>query len=279
MPEPLDFIKTISRQETHIMQNRILPRLVHAYVHLELPLDKAQELARKTIETCTLDKPMDHIEQQIFSLLKKNGAFTVFDQKMSLRALMWYQKIEPFIIGKNFLDLGGGDGRTAKRIKDELKLEGKSVDIHVADILDYPDRARDLPFTMMTGTNTSFKDNQFDTVFLGTVYHHCGKELDDPLKLVEESIRVTKKRLLVIESLYEDPKERLYNMWIDWFYNRVLHFSRNPREKVNVPFNFRKRQDWEKQFIKRKMKIIKSIDLRTFQTLNPEHHWLFVLEK
>ncbi|MBI4162130.1 MAG: hypothetical protein HY513_00475, partial [Candidatus Aenigmarchaeota archaeon] len=56
-------------------------------------------------------KQIIQIEEEIFELLNKNGAFVKFDEKMNVRALMWYQKFGSFIAGSNFLDLGGGDGR------------------------------------------------------------------------------------------------------------------------------------------------------------------------
>lgn len=279
MRESLDFIKTISRRETKMMKNLVLPHLTNAYVHLEVPLPAAQKLALKTVQLSKSGKPIEKIELELHEMLRKNGAFRFFDEKMNLRAFMWYQKIEPFIVGKNFLDLGGGDGRTAQRAKNELRGKGKDIEVHVADVLDYPDRVRDIAYTRMEGTKAPFDDNFFDTVFLGTVYHHVGKDLDDPLKLVDESIRITKRRLVVIESIYQNPQERLYTMWIDWWYNRVLYFDKNPGNKVNVPFNFRTPKGWARVFKQRGMKIIKNVDLKIFQILNPEHHWLFVLEK
>ena len=67
-------------------------------------------------------------------------------------------------------------------------------------------------------------------------------------------------------------------MWIDWWYNRVLHFDEDPAKKVNVPFNFREPEDW-KALLKERVLKVSDYDLGTFQILNPEHHWLFVVEK
>ena len=83
MPESLDFIKTITRKETKLVQNLILPRLAHIFVHLEIPLSLAQKLAVKTIHISSSDKPIEKIELELYTMLAKNGTFRVFDDKMT----------------------------------------------------------------------------------------------------------------------------------------------------------------------------------------------------
>ena len=114
MPEPLEFVKEINKNVS--VMDRVKPRLVAAYTHLEIPLVRAVQLTDRTIEIARSEGSMDEIEQEAYSMLNGAEAFRYFDQKMDVRALMWYQKIAPYIIGKKFLDLGGGDGRTAKRV-------------------------------------------------------------------------------------------------------------------------------------------------------------------
>lgn len=279
MPESLDIIPVITRQEPEIIKERIMPRLRNIYAHLEVPLSEIEIIVRETIAESSSDRGITDIERDLRRYLEEQNLFKYFDQKMDVRALMWYQKIAPYLRGKTFLDLGGGDGRTAKRVYDESRNNNCPIDVTVTDILDYSDRVRGLPYVQMNGTKTRFNDQQFDTVFLGTVYHHVGKDIDDSLTLVDESVRVTRDRLIVIESIYQDEPERLYTMWIDWFYNRVLHYAEDETKKVNVPFNFRKPDDWRQLIAARGLEITNSIDLGTFQLLNPEHHWLYVAER
>lgn len=260
------------------MQRRIVPHLIIAYRHLELPLNRCHELAQVTVKAAASSRLISEIEEHIHREIEHAGVMRHFEEKMDCRALMWYQKIIPFLREGAFLDLGGGDGRTALRVRDEFRNNGKTIEAQVADILDYPDRVRGLPYTQMHQSNTGLPDRSFDIVFLGTVLHHVGKEHDDPLALVDEAVRLTKNRLIVIESIYQNDPERMYTMWIDWFYNRVLHFDSDPKQKVNVPFNFRKPEDWERVLEGRNLRVVESKNLNTFQTLNPEHHWLYVAE-
>ena len=284
MPEQLDFIKTISLDGK--IMDRVRSRIIFAYSHLLGSLSDTYggaglpgALASYTVSMASSEKhTMDEIERIVHLALVEEGAFKNFDEKMDVRALMWYQKIAPYIVGRKFLDLGGGDGRTAKRVQDEQKIKGQDIEVHVADVLDYPDRVRGLPYTRMGRRRTPFADREFDTVFLGTVFHHVGSELDDHLELMDESIRVARRRVIVIESIYQTPEEKLYTMWIDWWYNRILHFDEDPVKKVNVPFNFREPEDWKARLEERGLKV-SDYDLGTFQILNPEHHWLFVVEK
>lgn len=279
MPESLDIIPEITRQEHKIIEERIIPRLRNTYTHLEVPLSEIETIVSETITASSADKQIIVIERDLRRYLEEQNVFKYFDQKMDVRALMWYQKIAPHLRGKTFLDLGGGDGRTAKRVYDECRNNNCPVDVTVTDVLDYSDRVRGLPYVQMAGTKTLFNNQQFDMVFLGTVYHHVGNKIDDPLALVDESVRITRDKLIVIESIYQDEPERLYTMWIDWFYNRVLHYAEDETKKVNVPFNFRKPDDWGRIIASRGLEVTNSIDLGTFQILNPEHHWLYVAER
>lgn len=280
MRETLDVIPIITRQEQEIISKKIIPRLSNMYAHLEIPLTEISEVVHETIELSKGDRKIEDIERDLRKYLEQKSAFLYFDDKMNVRALMWYQKISPHLKPetRSLLDLGGGDGRTSKRIQDEYRNYGKDISVIVSDILDYPDRIRGLPYTKMQHTETPFANDLFDSVFVVTVYHHVGIELDDCLKLIDETVRVSKNQAIVIESIYKTEPERLYTMWIDWFYNRVLHYAENQKQKVNVPFNFRKPEEWKEVFEDRAI-TVKDYDLQTFQILNPEHHWLYVIEK
>jgi hypothetical protein len=91
------------------------------------------------------------------------------------------------------------------------------------------------------------------------------------------TVRVTKKggRVIVIESVYGvDGKElpevigekiknylslspeqqRKVNIFFDHFYNRVLHYSKDAKTKVNMPSNFKTLGNWEKIFVENGLK-------------------------
>ena len=288
MTQILDIIPKITRDEKEIIERKVIPRLRMMYSHLEVPLENIENLITKTLNIIKEGGAIENIERTLRRELEEGKVFNHFNEKMDVRALMWYQKIRDYIPEGRLLDLGGGDGRTAKRIVDESKKVGKNIEASVADIVNYPDRVRDLPYFRLTTnpnersqlkTYLDFPDNAFDSVFVGTVYHHVGKRLDDSLKLMDESIRLAKKRLVIIESIYQSEEEKLYTTWIDWFYNRVLHYSDNLGEKVNVPLNFKRPFEWSDEVKKRGMRECLTKDLGTFQILNPEHHWLYVFEK
>lgn len=127
--------------------------------------------------------------------------------------------------------------------------------------------------------------------------HHS----DDPVHTLKEAHRVTKAggRVIVIESVFGpdarvldksqrlDAKEylglnaseqRLANVFFDHFYNRVIHYSENPQEKVNVPYHFNTPAAWKQLFEKNGFRQIHVQHLGVDQPAVPEYHTLHVLE-
>jgi len=112
-----------------------------------------------------------------------------------------------------------------------------------------------------------------------TVIHHS----NDPDALIREIFRLAKKRILIMESVVEGLTEEdrkmefLICLWIDWFYNRVIHYSPNPEDKIPVPGNYDSRQGWVER-IRRLTGLQPAhiVNYSVFQWLNPEHHALLV---
>ncbi len=138
--------------------------------------------------------------------------------------------------------------------------------MHLVDVVDY--NATSIPFRLYDGIHIPFPDKSFDLSFLIVVLHHC----DEPLKVIEEAIRVTRKRIIVNESVYLNEANRRFNMFFDWFYNRVLH------DGVNVPYNFNSPEGWEHLFRELGLGIAASVDIGLDQITVPEYHWMYVLD-
>jgi hypothetical protein len=74
-------------------------------------------------------------------------------------------------------------------------------------------------------------------------------------------------------------QQRKANIFFDHFYNRVLHYSPNPENKVNVPFNFNTPNGWETLFSNCGLKQETLLHLGLDQPTVPEYHTLHVLRK
>jgi 2-polyprenyl-3-methyl-5-hydroxy-6-metoxy-1,4-benzoquinol methylase len=210
----------------------------------EIPLIEVEETLRKFIRK-RIDKEKD----------RKAIAFK--------RANRSFELVKDYIVGEKILDLGAGDGLLALEIKKQLKKE-----VVLVDIVDY--NYTDLPLILYNPEEKiPLADGEVDTTILYTVLHHAS----NPEHLLEEAMRITKKRLVIIEGYIEEDDIRMTNSFFDWFYNRVIG-----DEDINVPLNFLKVKGWEKMLKSRGFDMIESIYLGINEPIVPEHQILFVAD-
>jgi SAM-dependent methyltransferase len=198
---------------------------------------------------------------------------------LDLRAHHVAKQLRPFLIGDSLLDVGTGDGMVASNIQSHFKRH------FLVDVINYLDPRVRLPFQQYAeGAAIPCADNSFDTTILTNVLHHSL----DPMRLLRESIRVTRRRLIIIESVYADEdrlgqseipfslpagQQFIYTSFFDWFYNRVLHSD------VPVPFNFLPPQRWTRIFSDLGLIAQRQLDLGIDVEIVPIHHFLYALDK
>jgi len=171
--------------------------------------------------------------------------------------------IGPFLkTGERVLDIGAGGGWSGELISKE-----KRVEMQLLDVEDF-NRSK-LPLVVYDGENIPFPDNSFDSSLLLFVLHHC----KDPLLVLKEAIRVTKKRIIIHEDTYTSSFGRALACTNDFIANFPF-FLTNPF-KMNMPYNYRTVADWER--------IFQDLDLRLKFKRSTTHfmtkHVLFVLDK
>jgi ubiquinone/menaquinone biosynthesis C-methylase UbiE len=207
-------------------------------------------------------------EAELKEQLSSLGIYAKLDDRMRERAHEWFNKIEPYLLKTETLDLGGGSGEVAKL------MQAHGCDVSIADVLDW--RKVDMPFIQVNNNQMEIPDGSFDQVVLLTVYHHT----NDIQALIKETFRVAKKRVIFMESVTENLIGYQYGAWIDWFYNHVIHYSSDIDKKINVPCNFLPATGWEQLVWKLTgLKPTASINVGVYQFLNPENHHLFVYDK
>ena len=171
--------------------------------------------------------------------------------------------IEPFLQqGDHILDIGAGGGWVG-----ELISEKKGNKMTLLDVEDL--NRTNLPLVTYDGKHFPFKDNEFDSSLLLFVLHHC----EDPLVVLKEAIRVTKKRIIIHEDTFSSPFGRALVCTNDFVSNSPF-FLTNPF-KMNMPYNYRKVEDWERVFEELGLKL-------KFKQVTQHHitrHVLFVLDK
>lgn len=210
---------------------------------------------------------LDDFEEAL-SLRMPMPATTNLDACMMARADRTFGMIRKHIPPGSVLDLGGGSGEIAMRIA----REGHRVTI--ADAIDWR-RDRCIGFTQAHNNHVRGRRESYNTVIALHVFHHS----EDPEKLLAEAFRLARRRVIFIESVTNDMTGYIYGCWVDWFYNRVIHFTRDPAKKIPVPCRFLPATGWE-QMVWRRFGLMPTIshDLGIYQYLNPEHHHLFVYD-
>jgi len=163
---------------------------------------------------------------------------------------------EKYLVG-SVLDVGSGRGYIAKEISKKTKKKVQCLDIKNLNLTN-------LPLKLYDGKKIPFKANSFDTVLLCYVLHHA----ENPINLLMECIRVSKKRIVI----FEDNADSLLAKSLDIVYNK-LH-------GVDTPLNFKSIDKWVKEFKKLNLKIIKIKRGVEKQWFYPGvEHIMFVLDK
>lgn len=196
------------------------------------------------------------------------------------RAELICKQIQEFILGNKIADYGCGDGLVSYYLSEKWN---KDFEYELFDIKDYRHEKVLLNFDLLNDKQILKYNDVYNTVLLLTVLHHSM----NPILVLENAIKLSKKRIIVIESVFDVPNDSIYSpikglstetqikyaIFWDWFYNRVIH------DDILVPYNFQPSFKWEETFNNYRLKIIHKQNLGIDQKIVPEHHFLFILDK
>jgi ubiquinone/menaquinone biosynthesis C-methylase UbiE len=169
--------------------------------------------------------------------------------------------------GATLLDLGAGTGFMARWLRRRTGVRPT-----VCDVVDYANRDRSIPFIHQADPNrVPVDDASFDVVLLMFVFHHI-ERWEDQERLLDEAVRIARRRVIITEDTPSSRGERLVNAGWDW----VL----NIRHGVPTPFTFRTTEEWMDLFKARDLSMAHVETYRPmWPTLATYRHTLFVLDR
>jgi SAM-dependent methyltransferase len=265
------------------LQNNFLPEPIRhgasrIFREFLLPQVAIDELLKQVCDV-SRDSSTEAFDLRLQRLLRGKLDETKIRYLLDLRAHHVAKQLRPFLTGQSLLDVGAGDGMVSWNIRSHFQRH------FLVDVVNYLDPRVHLPFQQYDeGTPLPCADASFDTTILTNVLHHSL----DPMLLLKESVRATRRRLIIIESVYADPDhwgekeipfcltphdQFVYTSFFDWFYNRVLHSD------VPAPFNFLPPYKWDLIFSDIGLKTHHRQDLGIDVEIVPIHHFLHVLER
>ena len=171
--------------------------------------------------------------------------------------------IAPFVVGDRLLDLGAGEGYVATALRQQTEIWTCAVDIG-------PYRRSAEPYLIYDGSRLPFGDATFDTTIISLALHHCA----DPERVLDEALRVTRSRLIVLESVYRNRWERFCLERLDGCLNRYRH-----QGEMHIPLAFKRPQQWQRLFDDRRLRTIDRRWLGSWWERLVHQPLLFVLDK
>ncbi len=174
------------------------------------------------------------------------------------------------------LDLGAGDGFVGEAAARDLATRGLAAEVVLADVVDFNRTA--LPLVLCEpapdprlrgeagGRRLPFDDGAFDATLLAFVLHHAA----DPDAVLREARRVTRGRVVVLESIAETNWDRRWLPWADRLANRLRSGGRMGEEHLR----FGTPEAWRARFAAAGFRVM--AEARRGRWLHKRH--LFVLE-
>jgi SAM-dependent methyltransferase len=157
-------------------------------------------------------------------LVGKLHGKVVFERRIAVLAEKLAAMLAP---GSRLLDIGCGDGQVAALLREAvpgLKVEG--VEVHPRDACAIPCRYFD-------GFHLPFPDRSFDCCLLVDVVHH----MENPLPLLRDACRVSRKFLLIKDHLAENALDHWTLRLMDWVGNRP--------HGVTLPYAYLSAAQWQ----------------------------------
>lgn len=170
--------------------------------------------------------------------------------------------VAEYVVGARVLDLGSAEAWVPAALTARTGAFACGVDVG-----DY--RRAPVPYAVYDGRQLPFGDGAFDTTLVLLTLHHC----EAPEAVLDEAVRVTRRRLVVTESVYRTPLERF---WLDALDGRVNGFRHGGA--MREALSFRRPDEWRRLFEARGLRVIAERWLGSRLERLVHHPLLFALD-
>lgn len=164
----------------------------------------------------------------------------------------WFKVFSKYINNKKILKIGNGFGHLSELIR---PITEKLV---VLDIQTYPKTINKDAVQIYEGVHIPYQDKSFDTTIIVFTLHH----IFNSRSYFQEILRVTDKRIILLEETYTNIFQKIYLYYRDWLVNK----------KAEQPCKLY----WNSYFSRKELnKIIKSNNLKEVYRLTKKHKTYF----
>jgi ubiquinone/menaquinone biosynthesis C-methylase UbiE len=172
---------------------------------------------------------MDNVSEtrSAYELVGKVHSHFVFQRRIAVLAEKLAAMVPPH---SSMLDIGCGDGTISRLISDSVP----GVEITGAEFARRPDCA--IPCTEFDGKQLPLPDKSFDGCMFVDVLHHTL----DPLTIVRDAVRVSRKFVLIKDHLQESLLDHWTLRLMDWVGNRP--------HGVVLPYAYLSQKQWQTLF-------------------------------
>lgn len=166
------------------------------------------------------------------------------EQITKMCAQRTHHALRSHVMGPRILDVGAAEGYMGELLNDD------GFDVTLLDM--YDANQAGLPHVSYSGLDFPFPDDSFDTTIISLVLHHS----EDDERVLQEAIRVTRRRLLIAESVY---RTRL-GKWILWAADTLFNGVRSGGSMPRA-LHFKRVEAWRRIFSEHGLAAAEEIDL------------------
>ncbi|BBM83629.1 methyltransferase domain-containing protein [Candidatus Uabimicrobium amorphum] len=195
-----------------------------------------------------------------YPLVVFSVVFWMLENTMRALAHRKYNICKEFIVGNKVLDNGSAEGYLGEYIHEKLHIK-----VHNLDVL--PLNKSYLPYTIYDGKKIPLADSSIDTTICALMLHHC----EDPQQVLSEVVRVTRKRIIILESTFENT----FDLKLLQFFDRSANFVRSYGKMGKEQLHFKTVAEWEVLFKSYQLNIHKVFWANRFI----HKHVVFILDK